>query len=229
MSSQKSYVITGASRGIGFETAKFLAKEGHRLWAIARSAGSLHELAAEYPDQITPVVADLGLPAEVRRLEALLPEKLDGLLHAAGLLVNLPFIEQTDDDWGQQWNVNVMSAVGLSRLIVPRCSENAHIVFISSMGGFQGSVKFPGLSAYSTTKGALSILAEVLAAELSPLQIRVNALCLGAVQTEMLEKAFPGYQAPLSATEAAEFVADFLLNKHWYFNGQILPVARTNP
>ena len=97
------------------------------------------------------------------------------------------------------------------------------------MGGYQGSSKFPGLSLYSASKGALSILSECMAEELGEKGIKVNCLALGAAQTEMLEKAFPGYQAPLSANEMAEFISDFAINGHRYFNGKILPISVSTP
>jgi NAD(P)-dependent dehydrogenase (short-subunit alcohol dehydrogenase family) len=105
----------------------------------------------------------------------------------------------------------------------------SHIVNISSMGGFQGSAKFPGLSAYSVSKGALSILTEALSTEFASKDIRVNALCLGAVQTEMFEEAFPGFKAPLSAEEMGHYIADFALTAHRFYNGKILPVSLEDP
>jgi NAD(P)-dependent dehydrogenase (short-subunit alcohol dehydrogenase family) len=97
------------------------------------------------------------------------------------------------------------------------------------MGGVQGSAKFAGLSAYSSSKAALCTLTECLAEELKLENISVNCLALGAVQTEMLSKAFPGYRAPLSASEMAEFIVQFARSGHYYFNGKILPVSSTTP
>lgn len=107
--------------------------------------------------------------------------------------------------------------------------EGGHIVNISSMGGFQGSVKFPGLSAYSASKGALAILTECLAEELKDKNIKVNCLALGSSQTEMFEAAFPGMQAGTLAFEMGRYVADFALNGSKYFNGKIIPVSNTTP
>ena len=97
------------------------------------------------------------------------------------------------------------------------------------MGGFQGSTKFAGLSAYSSSKSALSGLTECLAEELKDRNIAVNCLALGAVQTEMLGKAFPGYKAPLSAAKMAEFICEFALTGQLFFNGKIIPVSSTTP
>ena len=107
--------------------------------------------------------------------------------------------------------------------------KQSHILTISSMGGLQGSAKFSGLSLYSASKGALAVLTECLAEELSEQEIKCNCLALGAVQTEMLSKAFPGYTAPLNPEEMAEFIVEFALHGHRYFNGKILPVSLTTP
>ena len=97
------------------------------------------------------------------------------------------------------------------------------------MGGFQGSSKFPGLSLYSASKGAVAVLTEAMAEEFKDEGISVNCLALGAVQTEMLEEAFPGYKAPLSADEMGKYIAGFALTGNRYFNGKILPVSVSTP
>jgi NAD(P)-dependent dehydrogenase (short-subunit alcohol dehydrogenase family) len=106
---------------------------------------------------------------------------------------------------------------------------NGHIVNIGSMGGYQGSVKFPGLSAYSASKAALHTLTECLALELNDLEIKVNCLAIGSAQTEMLETAFPGYQSPVMAFEMGKYIADFAITGHRFYNGKVLPVASTTP
>jgi NAD(P)-dependent dehydrogenase (short-subunit alcohol dehydrogenase family) len=125
--------------------------------------------------------------------------------------------------------VNVIGVMQTIQACLPKFSPGSHIVNISSMGGFQGSAKFPGLSAYSTSKAAVVSLTELLAEELKESGIKINCLCLGAVQTEMLETAFPGYQAPLQPAEMAEFICDFALTAHRFMNGRIVPVSLTTP
>ena len=115
------------------------------------------------------------------------------------------------------------------RLLVLAAAGKAHVVIIGSMGGLQGSKKFPGLSAYSAAKGALAILTECLAEEWKQVGISVNCLCLGAVNTEMLDEAFPGYKAPVNAADMARFIGDFALSAHDFMNGRILPVALSDP
>jgi NAD(P)-dependent dehydrogenase (short-subunit alcohol dehydrogenase family) len=97
------------------------------------------------------------------------------------------------------------------------------------MGGVQGSVKFPGLSAYSSSKGAIITLTELLAEEYKETGPSFNVLALGSVQTEMLEEAFPGFKAPLSATEMAQYIMDFSLTGNKFYNGKILQVSSTTP
>lgn len=230
--SKKIILITGASRGIGYATASYLAKQKYKILATARSEDKLQELISSYPKRIDYVTSDLLDAASLQKLIDYMRDQkvqISALIHNAGGLVNKPFRELTDDDWNTMWNMNVMSAVRLLRALLPFFSKNAHIVTIGSMGGFQGSSKYEGLSAYSTSKGALSIWSECMATELHDLGISANCLCLGAVQTEMFKSAFPGLKAPVKPDEMAEFVGNFALNGHKYMNGKILPVALSNP
>lgn len=228
----KNIIVTGASRGIGRATAASLAKKGHTIVAVARTKSSLDELRDQYPGQVLSSPADLTDPGDVKNVVTTITREfgqLDILVNNAGSLINKSFEDITVDEWTRLINVNLLSAVALTKELLSYLSEDAHIVNISSMGGYQGSAKFPGLSAYSVTKGALSILSECLAVELSDYGIKSNTLCLGAVQTEMFEEAFPGMEAPLTPEEMGNYVADFALNGSTFYNGQILPVASNDP
>ncbi|MCC6690781.1 MAG: SDR family oxidoreductase, partial [Bacteroidia bacterium] len=157
---------------------------------------------------------------------------VDVLINNAGTLVNKPFEQISDRDLEQIYNVNVLSLFKLTRDLIPLLTQSklrAHVVNISSMGGILGSVKFPGLTAYSSSKGAVAILTECLAEEFKQSNLSFNCLALGAAQTEMLEEAFPGYKAPLTALQMAAYIADFALNGHKYFNGKVLPVSLSTP
>lgn len=227
----KVAVVTGASRGIGREICKVLAAEGHHAIAVARSKKPLNELA-DARQNIRTISADLTNQQEVSDLVNQLNNIFSGidiLINNAGALINKPFSDLTLDDWHLQIESNFISAVHITKKLLPLFNNGAHIVNISSMGGFQGSAKFPGLAAYSVSKGALSILTECLAVELSDKNIKANALCLGAVQTEMFEDAFPGVKAPLTADEMGNYVAHFALEGSTFYNGKILPVARDDP
>lgn len=228
----KHIVITGASRGIGNKTSRKLAEMGHTVTAISRSEEELNQLKSDYPDHISTLVLDITEQNAGKKIADhlnSLSQNIDGLLHNAGVLINKPFAEQERADWQKQFEVNLMAPALLTKELKSHFNPGSHIVTISSMGGFQGSSKFPGLSVYSATKGGLSILTECLATELSEDKISCNSLCLGAVQTEMLEQAFPGIEAPVSPQEMADYISDFIINGHKFYNGQILPVTLGDP
>lgn len=228
----KVAVVTGASRGIGYETCKKLAENDHHAVAVARSADSLHLLQEFRSEYIHALPADLTEEKAIDSLVDTVDEHFEGvdiLINNAGALINKKFSDLSLDDWRSQIESNLISAVHITKKLLPYFNEDAHIVNISSMGGFQGSAKFPGLTAYSVSKGALSILTECLATELKEQNIRANALCLGAVQTDMLEEAFPGIEAPVSPEEMGAYIADFALSASRFYNGKILPVALEDP
>ena len=231
-------IVTGASRGIGYALVKKLVQSGnHRVVAIARDAGKLQMLKNEClllndKSDVFPINFDLASPAYSFKL---LPEilehfdKIDILINNAGTLIKKEFSELSDEDFDTVFNLNVKSIFKLTRSLLPYFNQPAHVVNISSMGGIQGSSKFPGLSLYSASKGAVAVLTEAMAEEFKEKQIRVNCLAYGAVQTEMLAEAFPGYKAPLLPADMAAFVSDFALTGHHFFNGKILPVSLSTP
>ncbi|MCH2225002.1 MAG: SDR family oxidoreductase, partial [Crocinitomicaceae bacterium] len=145
-----------------------------------------------------------------------------------GILVNKPFDQISHDDFTTCYQVNVIGVMETVQAAIPKM-HSAHIINISSIGGFQGSVKFPGLTAYSTSKAALCSFTELFAEEYKETEIKMNCLCLGAAQTEMLEEAFPGYEAPVSAEKMAEYIVDFSLNANQWINGKIIPVSLSTP
>ncbi|NPD44607.1 MULTISPECIES: SDR family oxidoreductase [unclassified Lentimicrobium] len=230
----KNIIITGASRGIGKAAALKLAQEENiRILVIARSAEKLEELKDEVPAGAELLIYPFDLNnGEYEKLKQFIGENfnsVDLLINNAGSLVVKPFMEMTEDDFDLQFQINAKSVFHLSKICIPLMPKGSHIVNISSMGGFQGSMKFPGLSLYSASKGAVSILTESLAAELVEQGISVNALAFGAVDTDMLRSAFPDYQAPLNATEMGEYLADFALTKAKFYNGKVLPVSVSTP
>ncbi len=225
-------VITGASSGIGADLTTILASE-HRILAIARSAKTLHEFATANAN-ITAFPADISNITESQFSSFLNSagwSHIDVLINNAGSLINKPFLKLTDADWSEVYQTNVFAVAHLIRIAFPylKKSKSPHIVNISSMGGVQGSVKFPGLSAYSSSKGALTILTECLAEEFKEENIRVNTLALGSVQTPMLAKAFPRYKASLTSEEMANMIAWFVKEGAVYFNGKTIPVASDTP
>ena len=231
-------IITGASSGIGYEAAKLFAGEsGNRILVISRNAEKLDELVKSCrKDGCTGLIsafpfdlANGNLAGELIPALAGFMKNIDILVNNAGQLVNKPFDQLTETDFEMVFGSNVKGPFLLIKALLPYFSENSHIVNIGSMGGYQGSAKFKGLSLYSSSKGALAILTECLAEELKERKIFVNCLALGSAQTEMLSQAFPGYQAPLTAREMAEFIVDFSVRGHRWFNGKVLPVSLSTP
>lgn len=231
-------LITGASSGIGFATALELIKQGHNVIAVARRNDKLIELQAEAKisnneNLLHTFTLDIGKEsAELNQLISLLNKTgLDVLINNAGVLISKSFEDLSSADWQTIYQTNVFALVNMTKhcLAFLQKSKAAHIVNITSIGGTQGSSKFAGLSAYSSSKGAVTILTECLAEELKDKNISVNALALGAVDTEMLQQAFPGYKAPVTSEQMATFIAWFALNGNKTFNGKVLPVSMSNP
>ena len=229
-------LITGASKGIGFEMVKqFSENPGTLVIAVSRNIEPLIKFVNQKnTHSVFPLKADITKPADQAKIIKNLKNlglKIDVLINNAGQIVNKPFEKITSKELQSVYNTNVFGPFTLIQMLLPFFNKKnkTHIVNISSMGGFQGSSKFAGLSAYSSSKSALSGLTECLAEELKPKNISVNCLAIGAVQTEMLSKAFPGYKAPLSAKQMAEFICNFALTGHTFFNGKIIPVSSTTP
>jgi len=222
----KNIVITGTSRGIGHELALQFANAGHQVLAISRKIPQ--PLLGN--ENITCLSVDLAEDLEsVGEFLATSWKTADVLIHNAGALVLKPFSEITAAEFEYIYKVNVFGVAALNRVVLPYMPEGSHVVTISSMGGIQGSMKFAGLSAYSSSKGAVITLSELLAEEYKDKGIAFNVLALGAVNTEMLQEAFPGYEAPLSATDMAHYIYDFSLNGNKYFNGKVLQVSSSTP
>ena len=224
-------IITGASRGIGFELAQLFLKANHQVFCLTRNTDTLEALEYSNLDVIS---TDLTSTESIDKAVTFIKSKvnsIDVVIHNAGSIVNKPFEKIDYQELEIVYKVNVLSPFYLTQQLMHLMGKRskAHIVNISSMGGFQGSSKFPGLSAYSSSKAAITGLTECLAEEFKDKNISVNCLALGAVQTEILQEAFPGYRAPLKPIEMAEYIYDFALNGHKYYNGKILPVSSTTP
>lgn len=226
-------VVTGTSRGIGKEIVSKLSDYNNfTIFSLSRKAPRMEYLNHDLTNnQVIPVSFDLN---QLKKPDFKLPfvskdTKIDILINNAGTLINKSFLEYSTDEIQDIFYTNTIGPALLIQKCIPFLNSEAHIVNIGSMGGFQGSVKFPGLSIYSASKSALGNLSECLAAELSEKNIKVNCLALGAVQTEMLKEAFPGYSAPIQPKDMANYIVDFALNGHKFFNGKIIPVSGSTP
>ncbi|MCA0153967.1 SDR family NAD(P)-dependent oxidoreductase [Winogradskyella vincentii] len=225
----KNIVITGTSRGIGFELVKLFAREGHNVLALSRNANPVTELKLK---NVVALPFDLSNLDDYIDVEKLIKDQwshVDILINNAGLLLNKPFAETTFQDFQKVYQTNVFGVSELSRVLVPYMPQDGHVITISSMGGIQGSMKFPGLAAYSSSKGAVITLSELLAEEYKETGPQFNVLALGAVQTEMLKEAFPDYQAPTTALEMATYIMDFALSGNKIYNGKVLQVSNSTP
>lgn len=224
---EKTFVVTGASRGIGYDLVQHIANQGHTVYALSRSIKTIKKTPKLFPVDID-ITDEKALEEFANQLK---DNKVvvDALVNNAGALLNQPFSETTKEDFEAVYRVNVFGLASLTRLLLPLIDPKGHVVNISSMGGIGGSSKFPGLAAYSSSKGAVNILTELLAEEYKESGPSFNALALGAVQTEMLAQAFPGFQAPLSAKEMAQYIFKFALEGHHFFNGKTLPVSSSTP
>ncbi|MBE7632735.1 SDR family NAD(P)-dependent oxidoreductase [Tenacibaculum finnmarkense genomovar ulcerans] len=225
----KNIVITGTSRGIGFELAQKFANQGHNVLALSRNTKPLELVNHK---NITALSIDLSNNDDLKKATDFIKKQwntVDVLINNAGKLINKPFTELTTSDFEEVYKVNVFAVAEITKQLIPFMQKGSHVVTVSSMGGVQGSLKFAGLAAYSSAKGAVITLSELLAEEYKEQQIAFNVLALGAVQTEMLEEAFPGYIAPLSAKEMADYIFDFSLTGNKYYNGQVLQVSSSNP
>lgn len=221
-------VITGCSKGIGFELAKLLSLN-HKVYGISRDEKQLKKLksAVEIPENICFYVGDV-VKINQQDLNQWIPDEgIDVLVNNAGYLVNKTFKDISHADFLKTMEVNLWGAINMSQLLIDKLTySSGQIINIGSIGGVNYSSKYSGLSLYSSSKGALTTLSECLAEELN---IKVNVLALGAVQTEMLSEAFPGYQADVSPKEMAEFILDFINNGSKIINGQIIKVTKSNP
>lgn len=225
----KRIIITGTSRGIGLELVKQLSEQGHQVLALSRNAEPCKSLNKQ---NLTAFPFDITDATHFQKVVDFIEsdwESVDILINNAGALLNKPFAETTVADFEAVYKVNVFGVAELTRTVLPFMTSRSHVVTISSMGGVQGSMKFPGLAAYSSSKGAVITWSELLAEEYKEQHIAFNVLALGAVQTEMLEEAFPGYQAPLTASEMADYIANFALTGNQFYNGKLMQVSASTP
>lgn len=224
----KNIIITGTSRGIGYEMALQFANAGHQVLAISRKTS---QVLMEH-ENITCLPIDISDGNQLQQVQNFVSKtwkKVDVLIHNAGSLMHKNFTEISSQEFQNIYKVNVFAVAELTKICIPFMGKGSHVVTISSMGGIQGSMKFAGLSAYSSSKGAVITLSELLAEEYKESEIAFNVLALGAVNTEMLQEAFPGYEAPLSAKEMADYIFNFALTGNKYYNGKVLQVSASTP
>lgn len=226
---EKQIVITGTSRGIGFELVKIFAEKGYQVFALSRNDQPIQDLHLK---NVHSLACDLSQQKSIDDCVEFIASKtrhIDILINNAGKFLNQKFSETNIDDVRAVYETNVFGVFGLTSKLITTFNSISHTVIISSMGGIQGSAKFPGLAAYSSSKAAVIGLTELLAEEYKATKMAFNCLALGAVQTEMLEEAFPGMQAPVSAIEMAKYISAFAEDGQNYYNGKTLQVSNSTP
>jgi NAD(P)-dependent dehydrogenase (short-subunit alcohol dehydrogenase family) len=225
----KKVVIAGTSRGIGLELVKIFSESGHSVLALSRNIEPVKNLALK---GVETLECDITNDQDLQKFDVYLEstfKKVDILVNNAGAILNKPFLQSSPGDFQKVYAANIFGVAGLIQKAIPFMDREGHVVNISSMGGVQGSTKFAGLSVYSSSKAALITLTEMLAEEFKKQGPSFNVLALGAVQTEMLEEAFPGYKAPLKADEMAKYIVDFSLTGNKFYNGKLLQVSSSTP
>jgi len=226
-------IVNGGTRGIGKEVVSFMAQDiSNKILVTGRNQKALNSLSAKFTN-VKTFALDISLfdSTHEKFMETISDNlgRVDRLINIAGHLIAKDFLDFTNNEARLIMETNFFGPASLIKALVPMMPAGSHIVNISSMGGFQGSSKYKGLSYYSASKAALACLTECLANEFKEYDISINCLALGAVQTEMLDEAFPGYKAPVNAVEMAEYISGFALTGNKFFNGKILPVAIGNP
>ena len=225
----KNVLITGTSSGIGLELLKIYSKNGFRIISLSRSSVNIDKLGLK---NVNHIKFDISNNQNIDSLIELIDKQyqsIDIVINNAGKLINKPFNELSKEDFYSVFDVNVFSVSQLIQKLLPYFNNESHVVNISSIGGLIGSSKFPGLAAYSASKGALNILTEVLAEEYKETGPKFNSLSLGSVNTPMLKKAFPGYEAQVNADEMASYIFNFANTGGKLFNGKVIPVSSSTP
>jgi NAD(P)-dependent dehydrogenase (short-subunit alcohol dehydrogenase family) len=205
-------IVTGASSGIGAATARAFGRAGAHVVIAGRDAKRLDDVAQQIQDSggtALPVEADF-----LQRGDAVLPVdaavaahgRIDVVVCAAGFVERIAFADQTPETLDRMWRVNAQAPFLTTQAAVPHLTEGSAVLFMSSSGAHRG---FPGLSAYSASKGAVEALARTLAVELGP-RTRVNTLMPGFVLTPMNDDkvAMPGFVEGYLAKTPAGFLAE---------------------
>ena len=216
-------IVTGAGTGIGAATAKRLAAAGWNVALVGRRVDLLNHVAASIETtggRALALGADLKEPDAAKAVVARTVDKfgdLDALVNNAAVIKVLPLAEYTTDILDEHWAVNIRAPFLLIQAALPHLQKHGGaVVNISSSSG---TLLRPGQSVYGMTKAALEYISRSLAGELAPHKIRINALALGPVDTQIhktwatdLEAAYAWLagQVPLGRIAVADEIARWI-------------------
>ena len=233
----KTVLITGVGTGIGKQTCLKFLQEGYSVVGVLRNQTHVKALineASSFARKLHLVFADLEDPDFVTKVMSQLVsfkiDRLEGLINIAGVLNTSTFDQYALNDMEKVMRINFSNPSLLIAKTFPLLKpQKGNVVNITSMSGYQGSVRFPGLGIYGASKAALSSISESLACEFLEHKMHINSLAIGSVNTQMLRNAFPDFQAAISATDMAHYIFNFATHGYQFHNGKTLSVAITNP
>lgn len=199
-------LITGGGSGIGAACAAEFLRRGRGVVVVGRRAARLKAVKGALA-----LAGDVGDEAFARRAFAAARRRfgsVDVLVNNAALLVKKSFLDTSAAEWDAVMRTNLRGPFLFSREFLRAAKPGRAIVHIGSLGGVQGTEKFPGLSAYTVSKYGISGLTAALAVEARPLGVAVFCVAPGAVDTAMLREAAPGMKAGAVPADVARVVAD---------------------
>lgn len=222
-------VVTGASGGIGAATAKELASEGARVALLARRRDVIERLAAEIGNDALAIECDVADEASVESAIARVESELGpvaALVNNAGMVEPARLAEMSLDVWERTFAVNSRGTFLVTRRVLPGMvtAGRGAIVNVSSISGVVGPQKFPGFTAYCAAKAAVIAMTEVLAIEMAPHGVRVNAISPGSVDTPMWAEVSGGSSAEMTPAEVARAILFLLSDESRPMNGRNMHV-----
>lgn len=226
---RKVVCITGAGRGIGLALVTLFLEAGHQVIAVSRNAAQI-KVAANCESRLTRLSANITTEEGIDAIKKQIADlgRLNVLIHNAGQLTYKPFTEIAYLELEEIYRVNVFAPFMLTQALIG-LMDKCHTISISSIGGVEDSLKFPGLTAYSSSKAALNCLTQMWAEEYKDSEHVFNCLALGSVETEMFREAFPGVKASCSPEEIASYIYNFDKSAPSVQNGKIISVSKSNP
>lgn len=221
-------IVTGANKGIGLSLVKKYCDLKFNVFAFSRSIDNLKKIKLKH-DNFNYISFDLEkgdydkelMPSIKKHMRG----KVDVVINNAGFLVNKKMLDLSKMDIVKSFQINVFSIFSLIKSIDGFLKSGSHIINISSLGGVPYTKKLIGLSAYSSSKAAVTVLTECFAEEFKERGILCNCFALGAVKTDMLKKAFPSFKGGESVDFVAKEIVDFSISKDKLLTGKIINLA----